>query len=138
MNAILSSSEYRKSVKRVMSTIGFQSRNMNLLKTVNGETPLVIALPNESMQDVMQRLHDAGGSANIVVVFAKRVVIFPLTAKKPSGIINDLSLTKTVSVGMFLESARNQKIGTSFRLVLGDRDFEAEYQPSEQVFEYSS
>lgn len=136
MSNILSSPEYLKRVKYVMSTIGFQSRNMNLLKNEAGETPLVIALPREPMQDIMQRLHDSGGSANIVVAFPKKVVIFPLTATKPSGAISDLPLSKSISVGMFLENTRRNRKGETFRLVLEDRDFEAEYSTNEKVFEY--
>jgi len=138
MTTILDSAVYRKRVERVMGTIGFQSRNMSLLTNENGETPLVIALPSENMQDVLKRVRDAGGSVNIVVAFPQRVVVFPLTSKKPVGPVSDIRVAKTTSVGMFIIRLRSQKLGSSIRLVVAERDFEAEYQATERLFEYAA
>lgn len=138
MTDILSSAAYRKRVKYVMSTIGFQSRNMNLVTNDRGETPLVIALPNEPMQDVVKRLREAGGTANIVVAFPRKVVVFPLTAQPPEGEIVDMPITNSMSIGLFLQqSKKNKSHSKSLRLTFSDRDFDAEYQTNQQVFEYS-
>lgn len=138
MSDILTSATYRKRVKYVMSTIGFQSRNMNLITNEQGETPLVIALPNEPMQDVVKRLHEAGGTANIAVAFPRKVVVFPLTAQEPSGEIVEMPISNTMSIGLFLQkSKKNKSQSHSLRLTFSDRDFDAEYQTNQQVFEYS-
>lgn len=135
---ILSNPTYLKRVKYVMSTIGFQSRNMNLITNEQGETPLVIALPHEPMQDVVKRLHEAGGTANIVVAFPKRVVVFPLTAQAPDGETVEMAISNSMSIGLFLQqNKKNNNQSKSLRLTFSDRDFEAEYQTNQQVFEYS-
>jgi hypothetical protein len=138
MTDILSNATYLKRVKYVMSTIGFQSRNMNLISNDLGETPLVIALPHEPMQDVVTRLHDAGGTANIVVAFPRKVVVFPLTAQMPEGEIVEMPISNTMSIGMFLQQSKKKKHHSqSLRLTFSDRDFSAEYQTNQLVFEYS-
>lgn len=138
MKSVITTPEYQKRFSYVMQTIGFQSRHMNLLRDEKGGIPLVIALPNEPMNDVIARLQDAGGAANIVVAYAKRVVIFPLTASSPAGEIEELPVSKSMSIGMFLSSTKKHEKGKSFKLVLKDRDFEAEYTASDSVFEYAS
>lgn len=138
MTDILSSATYRKRVKYVMSTIGFQSRNMNLITNDLGETPLVIALPHEPMQDVVNRLQESGGTANIAVAFPRKVVVFPLTSQEPSGEIIDIPISHTMSIGLFLQKTKKMKNNSqSLRLTFSDRDFEAEYQTNQLVFEYN-
>lgn len=139
MTNIHSNPEYRKRVKRVLGTIGFQGRNIKLLTTEQGETPLVIALPNEDMQDVLGRLIDAGGQANIVVAFPKKVVVIPLTSRRPDGVVSEISVTTTMSVGMFIQQI--QKHGgknSSLRIHVEERNFETEFQSVNEVFEYAS
>lgn len=139
MKDVFSNAEYLKRVQRVMGTIGFQSRNSDLLKTEQGAVPLVIALPHEDMRDVFDCLIESGGQANVVVAFPKKVVIFPLTTTMPDGVISEISVTTTMSVGMFLQ--RIKKLSTtnsSLRIHVEDRNYEAEFQPIQEVFEYAS
>lgn len=103
--------------KRVMKTIGCSAEPVELMKLEDGTSPLVVALPNEYVSDVFDRVTALGGQANIAVAYAKHFQTLTLTDRSVTA--GELEVNRDLSMGMLLiKMSRNP--GKTIRVKVRD------------------
>ncbi|MDR6572332.1 hypothetical protein J2X60_000968 [Curtobacterium sp. 320] len=83
-----------------MKTIGTRANPVDLMKLDDGSSPLVVALPNEYVSEVFDRVRELGGNANIAIAFAKDFQVMTLSDRAVSH--GELEVNHDLSMGMLL------------------------------------
>lgn len=99
--------------KRVMKTIGTSATPVHLMKLDDGSSPLVVALPNENVSDVFDRVRAIGGNANIAIAYAKDFQMMTLSDRAVSD--GELEVNRDLSMGM-LSIKMSQNPGKTIRI----------------------
>jgi hypothetical protein len=107
--------------RRVMKTIArtFDHETLPLVLP-DGSRPIVVALPNETISEVVSRVMSIGGRANVAVAFADRFQTFVMN-NNASTSLKVIEITQDISVGYFLIRLE-QNPGKSMRLKFRDVD----------------
>lgn len=103
----VSSVDVARATRKVMKAIATGPTRVRLqYRAEDGTFPLVVALPNENIADVAERVRSVGGSANVAIAFAKNFRIISMTGVdvelNPEEHEDSLDVTHQMSMGMLL------------------------------------
>jgi hypothetical protein len=132
-STIYSSPTYRERWLKVMHALGLGAYRSRLHVAADGEAPIVVALPRESVADVMQRVDEFAGVVNLVIAYPRTFTIVQVErATRTSSLAGGVSITPTGTIGFLVEKAKGSFDGLAFDVVFGDA-----HLGSEQALDYS-
>lgn len=90
-----------EATKRVLKAIGRHSPRIQLFANAEGVSPIVVALPNEHVSEVVARVRAVGGRANVAVAYAKTYSLIQMGAAIRSN-EGAVVVNQDLSMGMLL------------------------------------
>ena len=89
--------------RRVMKTLALTNSPASFPhRLADGSTPIVVALPNEYVSDVMNRVSSMGGNANVAVAFRDHFQTVVLGTSLKGNESEVVEINQDISMGMFL------------------------------------
>jgi hypothetical protein len=105
--------------RRVMKSLARpEFAHLPVYENVDHAFPIVVALPGENVSEVMARVSNIGGQANVAVAFSDTFSMFVMGASSSSE--DFLEINQDLSMGMFLirvQQNPGKKIRFRFRHV---------------------
>jgi len=93
-----------KVIRRVMRTVAReQARSPLPVRLEDGSSPLVVALPGDSVADVFERVGGFGGSANLIVAYAERLKLLSIELNASSETREPADVHPVASIGMLCD-----------------------------------
>jgi hypothetical protein len=108
--------EYDQATRRVMQAVARRvAHNPLPIRLEDGTSPIVVALPTDTVEAIDARLARAGGSANIMVAFPDKIMLITALTAEYDNDIADVAPNSTVE--MLIEWLQSTTTGTgSIRL----------------------
>lgn len=122
-------SERDAAIRRVMRTVArYGARNSLPVTNDDGTSPMVIALPKDSMSDVHDRVVRAGGHANVFVAYEEDIALVVLRCEH-TEIEDDHpgDLHPDIEIDMFIAAARSSEPGESFTMKVSSEVSQLDY-----------
>lgn len=119
--------------KRIMRTIGLRAEPFQLFRLEDGTSPMVVALPNERISEVLDRVRRVGGSANVAVAYAKNFEMLTLQDSASTNAQGELLISEDISIGLLALRLRENR-GKTLRLKFRDADVEVPHFESEVAY----
>lgn len=91
--------------RRVMKTLArYVSMRSLPIRLADGTSPVVVALPGDSVESLVEQIRTAGGQANVLVAFPEHIMLVGLGDAASTQPIQDYAEVHRLSdVGMLLE-----------------------------------
>jgi hypothetical protein len=111
-----------EATRRVMKTVA-RSAGTPPLRAKDGTFPIVVSLPYENISEVVRRVDNVGGSANVAIAFVDHFAMLAMGRDLEEPSDSELLISHDISMGMFMIKVQNnpgKTVALRFRNVDAD------------------
>jgi hypothetical protein len=114
----LYSQEHLEATREIMPSFTFRTYGMKLIRDEKGKAPVVVALPNDTLDLVITKIVQIGGAANVAIRYKDKVTILRVSSKPHTSLVGTRTFSPNLAMHVCVREANEIDAGQALQFDL--------------------